>query len=119
VSFLTFHRRVWDSDRNTPTLLPIPQVMSDGSVQEFDYLPSAIYLLANDEIGKIVPILPWRHHDTECVVGMGALALGPTPNRAISTECKKLVESPTSRSSLSHSSLGKLFGKKAQSITSQ
>ncbi|MFT4574851.1 MAG: molecular chaperone DnaK (HSP70) [Marinomonas primoryensis] len=65
-----------DSDRNTPTLFLIPQVMSDGSVQEFDYLPSAIYLLANDEIGKIVPILPWRHHDKECVVGMGALALG-------------------------------------------
>ncbi|NVK73682.1 MAG: hsp70 family protein [Oceanospirillaceae bacterium] len=61
---------------NTPTLFPIPQVMSDGSVQEFDYLPSAIYLLASDEVGKIDPVLPWRHHDKERIVGVGALALG-------------------------------------------
>ena len=61
---------------NTPTLFPIPQVMADGSVQEFDYLPSAIYLLASDEVGKIDPVLPWRHHDKERIVGVGALALG-------------------------------------------
>lgn len=59
-----------------PTLLPIPQVMADGSVQEFTYLPSAIYLLANDEVSKFEPILPWRHQDKERVVGVGALALG-------------------------------------------
>jgi molecular chaperone DnaK (HSP70) len=57
-------------------LLPIPQVMADGSVQEFMYLPSAIYILASDEIGKIDPVLPWRHHDKERIVGVGALALG-------------------------------------------
>ncbi|SBS37389.1 Chaperone protein DnaK [Marinomonas spartinae] len=60
----------------TPQLLPIPQVMADGSVQEFTHLPSAIYLLASDEIGKLDPVLPWRHHDKERIVGMGALALG-------------------------------------------
>jgi molecular chaperone DnaK (HSP70) len=57
-------------------LLPIPQVMADGSVQEFTHLPSAIYVLASDEIGKIDPVLPWRHHDKERIVGVGALALG-------------------------------------------
>ena len=41
------------STSNTPALLPISQVMADGSVQEFTYLPSAIYVLASDEIGKI------------------------------------------------------------------
>ncbi|NLQ18635.1 hsp70 family protein [Marinomonas sp. M1K-6] len=64
------------STSNVPTLLPISQVMADGSVQEFTYLPSAIYVLAADEIGKIDPVLPWRHHDKERVVGVGALALG-------------------------------------------
>ncbi|MGO2511428.1 Hsp70 family protein [Marinomonas polaris] len=64
------------STSNTPALLPIPQVMADGSVQEFTYLPSAIYVLASDEIGKINPVLPWRHHDKERIVGVGALALG-------------------------------------------
>lgn len=64
------------SNANAPALLPIPQVMADGSVQEFTYLPSAIYVLASDEIGKIDPVLPWRHHDKERIVGAGALALG-------------------------------------------
>lgn len=61
---------------NLPALLPIPQVMADGSVQEFTHLPSAIYLLASDEVGKMDPVLPWRHHDKERIVGTGALALG-------------------------------------------
>ena len=61
---------------NTPTLFAIPQVMADGSVQELTYLPSAIYVLASDEIGAIDPVLPWRHHDKTCIVGVGALALG-------------------------------------------
>ncbi|MBR7888584.1 hsp70 family protein [Marinomonas sp. A79] len=60
----------------SPQLLPIPQVMADGSVQEFTHLPSAIYVLAADEKGKLEPVLPWRHHDKNRVVGMGALALG-------------------------------------------
>ncbi|PJE54513.1 hsp70 family protein [Marinomonas sp. BSi20584] len=64
------------STSNMPALLLIPQVMADGSVQEFTYLPSAIYVLASDEIGKIDPVLPWRHHDKERIVGVGALALG-------------------------------------------
>ncbi|RBP84815.1 heat-shock protein Hsp70 [Marinomonas rhizomae] len=59
-----------------PELLPIPQVMADGSVQELTHLPSAIYVLASDEIGKIDPVLPWRHHDKERIVGAGALTLG-------------------------------------------
>ncbi|MGB0781646.1 MAG: Hsp70 family protein [Marinomonas sp.] len=65
-----------DSNVNAPELLPIPQVMADGSVQEFTHLPSAIYVLASDEVGKIDPVLPWRHHDKERIVGVGALALG-------------------------------------------
>lgn len=65
-----------DSKVSSPELLPIPQVMADGSVQEFTHLPSAIYVLAADEIGKIDPVLPWRHHDKERIVGVGALALG-------------------------------------------
>lgn len=65
-----------NADLNSPTLLSIPQVMADGSVQAFNHLPSAIYVLANDEVDKVVPVLPWRHHETNCVVGMGALALG-------------------------------------------
>lgn len=60
----------------SPTLLPIPQVMADGSVQEFMYLPSAIYLLASDEVGKLDPVLPWRNGEKERIVGVGALALG-------------------------------------------
>ncbi|MEL0636332.1 Hsp70 family protein [Marinomonas sp. TI.3.20] len=62
------------NDGGEPTLLPIPQVMSDGSVQEFTFLPSAIYLLAADE--KLDPVLPWRNGDKGRVVGVGALALG-------------------------------------------
>ncbi|TYL48015.1 hsp70 family protein [Marinomonas sp. IMCC 4694] len=65
-----------EANSESPQLLPIPQVMADGSVQEFNHLPSAIYVLASDEAGKIIPVLPWRHHDTERVVGVGALALG-------------------------------------------
>ncbi|QRV23916.1 hsp70 family protein [Marinomonas foliarum] len=65
-----------DSNQDVPALLPIPQVMADGSVQELTHLPSAIYVLAADEIGKIDPVLPWRHHDKERIVGVGALALG-------------------------------------------
>ncbi|ETX11576.1 heat shock protein Hsp70 [Marinomonas ushuaiensis DSM 15871] len=61
---------------STPVLLSIPQVMADGSVQDFTHLPSAIYLLANDEMGKFEPVLPWRHQDKERIVGVGALALG-------------------------------------------
>ncbi|REG83310.1 hsp70 family protein [Marinomonas pollencensis] len=62
------------SEQSEPTLLPIPQVMADGSVQEFDYLPSAIYLLAKDE--KLDPVLPWRNGEKQCIVGVGALSLG-------------------------------------------
>ncbi|MGO3343770.1 MAG: Hsp70 family protein [Marinomonas sp.] len=62
------------NEGSEPTLLPIPQVMADGSVQEFHYLPSAIYLLAADE--KLDPVLPWRHGDKARIVGVGALALG-------------------------------------------
>jgi molecular chaperone DnaK (HSP70) len=62
------------NEGSEPTLLPIPQVMADGSVQEFTYLPSAIYLLAADE--KLDPVLPWRNGDKTRIVGVGALALG-------------------------------------------
>lgn len=60
-----------------PLLLSMPQVMADNSVQEFPYLPSAIYLLAEDE--SPVQVLPWRRDDAKAkgyIVGVGALALG-------------------------------------------
>ncbi|MGR0279874.1 Hsp70 family protein [Marinomonas dokdonensis] len=60
-----------------PLLLSMPQVMADNSVQEFDYLPSAIYLLAEDETPSTV--LPWTktaYDNLACIVGSGALALG-------------------------------------------
>ncbi|MCV2402826.1 hsp70 family protein [Marinomonas sp. C2222] len=59
-----------------PTLLSIPQVMENCSVQEFTYLPSAIYLLAKDEVGDRTPVLPWREQNSDIIVGVGALALG-------------------------------------------
>ncbi|MCB5162785.1 hsp70 family protein [Marinomonas algarum] len=74
VSYVSVNRD--GSAHGEPLLLPIPQVMADGSVQEFTHLPSVIYVLASDEKGKLDPVLPWRHHDKEKVVGMGALALG-------------------------------------------
>ncbi|MDB4838207.1 Hsp70 family protein, partial [Marinomonas sp.] len=61
---------------SSPKLLAIPQVMENGAVQEFSYLPSAIYLLASDELGKINPVLPWRSNNPDYIVGVGALALG-------------------------------------------
>ncbi|WP_394181528.1 Hsp70 family protein [Marinomonas posidonica] len=64
-------------DSSAPLLLSMPQFMADASVQTFDYLPSAIYLLADDEQGKIDPVLPWHNsQDKDYIVGMGALALG-------------------------------------------
>ncbi|RDL46119.1 heat-shock protein Hsp70 [Marinomonas piezotolerans] len=59
-----------------PKLLQIPQYLADGSVRSFSQLPSAVYLLAKDEIGKIEPVLPWRGHDADVIVGVGALDLG-------------------------------------------
>lgn len=84
VAYLPINRDTF----SMPMLLPIPQVMADGFVQEFTYLPSAIYLLANDEIGKFEPILPWRHQDTERVVGVGALALGQRRARQLVQSAK-------------------------------
>ncbi|MGJ8647748.1 MAG: Hsp70 family protein [Marinomonas colpomeniae] len=75
VSYLSINHAA-ESFSSTPQILPIPQVMEDGSVQEFTYLPSAIYLLANDELDKLNPTLPWRQHDKTYIVGVGALALG-------------------------------------------
>lgn len=60
----------------TPKLLSIPQVMENGSVQEFTYLPSAIYLLGKDEEGGSGPVLPWKEKNADIIVGVGALALG-------------------------------------------
>ncbi|WP_137169681.1 hsp70 family protein [Marinomonas sp. FW-1] len=76
VSYTPINSDVSVCAESEPELLSIPQVMADGSVQEFVYLPSAIYVLASDEVGKIDPVLPWRHCDKERVVGVGALALG-------------------------------------------
>ncbi|MBM6550132.1 hsp70 family protein [Marinomonas ostreistagni] len=59
-----------------PRLLDIPQFMADGSVRPSTRLPSAVYLLAKDEIGKIEPVLPWRGQATDLIVGHGALELG-------------------------------------------
>lgn len=59
-----------------PKLLDIPQFMADGTVRPSPRLPSAIYLLAKDEIGKIEPVLPWRGQATDLIVGHGALELG-------------------------------------------
>lgn len=59
-----------------PKLLDIPQFMADGTVRPSTRLPSAIYLLAKDEVGKIEPVLPWRGQATDLIVGHGALELG-------------------------------------------
>ncbi|CUB03410.1 hsp70 family protein [Marinomonas fungiae] len=59
-----------------PKLLEIPQFMVDGSVRPSTRLPSAVYLLAKDEMGKIEPVLPWRGQATDVIVGHGALELG-------------------------------------------
>ncbi|MEC8484085.1 MAG: Hsp70 family protein, partial [Pseudomonadota bacterium] len=59
-----------------PKLLEIPQFMADGTVRPSTRLPSAIYLLAKDELGKIEPVLPWRGQATDLIVGHGALELG-------------------------------------------
>ena len=59
-----------------PALLMIPQVMSDGSVQAFTSLPSALYLLAQDEINKLPNDLPWQQSEKAYILGYGALALG-------------------------------------------
>ena len=59
-----------------PRLLDIPQFMADGSVRPSTRLPSAVYLLAKDELGKIDPVLPWRGHANDLIVGHGALELG-------------------------------------------
>jgi molecular chaperone DnaK (HSP70) len=75
VSYLPTNHTV-QSLSSAPQILSIPQVMEDGSVQDFTYLPSAIYLLANDELDKVNPTLPWRQHDKTHIIGVGALALG-------------------------------------------
>lgn len=59
-----------------PKLLEIPQFMADGTVRPSTRLPSAVYLLAKDEMGKIEPVLPWRGQATDLIVGHGALELG-------------------------------------------
>ncbi|SBS35330.1 Chaperone protein HscA [Marinomonas aquimarina] len=59
-----------------PKLLEIPQFMADGTVRPSTQLPSAVYLLAKDEQGKIEPVLPWRGQATDLIVGHGALELG-------------------------------------------
>lgn len=76
VSFIPIYGDGTFPKQAEPELLSIPQVMVDGSVQEFTYLPSAIYVLASDEVGKLDPVLPWRHCDKERILGVGALALG-------------------------------------------
>ncbi|TDO96798.1 hsp70 family protein [Marinomonas balearica] len=64
------------SSNGEPELLDIPQNLGDGTVQSFTYLPSAIYLLADDELAKIAPVLPWRSTATDLIIGKGALDLG-------------------------------------------
>ncbi|WCN09307.1 Hsp70 family protein [Marinomonas mediterranea] len=65
-----------DSTNSELNLLTIPQNMGDGAVQEFTSLPSAIYLLAEDERTKIKPVLPWHSDKSDFIVGQGALELG-------------------------------------------
>ena len=59
-----------------PQLFSIPQFMPDGTVRNSTQLPSAVYLLAADEVGKIEPVLPWRGQAMDVIVGHGALELG-------------------------------------------
>ncbi|MFD1383724.1 Hsp70 family protein [Rhodanobacter aciditrophus] len=59
-----------------PQLFSIPQFMPDGTVRNGTQLPSAVYLLAKDELGKIEPVLPWRNQAMDVIVGHGALELG-------------------------------------------
>ncbi|GAB3475348.1 Hsp70 family protein [Marinomonas epiphytica] len=62
-------------DAENVSLLAIPQIMADGSVKSFEYLPSAIYLLAKDEQKSFT--LPWgEQNHARQLVGQGALELG-------------------------------------------